>query len=162
MKKLFTKSDANGIKQSLIASFIFLVLLEPIIQIGRNLSKGIIDALVDYFYWSCSNVSYASFMSYIIFLAFALYMIRDSITLYRDSFSSNNGKELRHTKDELETVERQGLDKIIETAIEIEKENKAIGGDFKNNFFFYDSTQYIALFIFIGIQVYAGSSTCSI
>lgn len=127
MKKLFTKSDTSGIKQSLIASLIFLVLLEPMIEIGKNLSKGIIGALVDYFYWSCSRVNDASFVSYVVFLAFAWYVIRDFrefIKLYQDVFFSNERKENQHSNDEIKTVGDQRLDKIVETAIEIEKKNR--------------------------------------
>lgn len=127
MKKLFTKSDTSGIKQSLIASFICLVLLEPMIQIGKNLSKGIVDALVDYFYWSCSRVNNASFVSYVVFLAITWYIIRDFrefIKLYQDVFSPNKKKENQHSNDEIKTVGDQGLDKIVETAIEIEKRSR--------------------------------------
>lgn len=127
MKKLFAKSDVNGVKQSLIASLIFLVLLEPMIQIGKNLSKGIIGALMDYFYLSCSRVNNASFVSHIVFLAFAFYMIRDFrefIKLYQGVFSTNKKKEHQHSNDEIKTAEGRELDKIVETAIEIEKKNR--------------------------------------
>lgn len=75
MKKWFDKDVIKAIQISIISSVICAMLVEPIIQIGKNLSKGIIVALVDYFYYSCSRVNGVSFLNSITFIVFAWYTI---------------------------------------------------------------------------------------
>lgn len=131
LKKLFTKNDMNGVKQSLIASLIFLILLEPIIQIGKNLSKGIIASFVDYFYYSCSRVNGISFVSYLVFIAFAFYLareLRELTKLYRELFLSNRKEEAKDSENSSK-VEQHCLNNTRETADETqEKVLKVTGG----------------------------------
>lgn len=57
MKKTFTKENRAGVIQSLVASILFLVILEPLIRLIKGIATKGILALVDYFYYSCSQIN---------------------------------------------------------------------------------------------------------
>lgn len=75
MKKFFTKDNIRGVMQSIVASILVIILLEPVIEIGKNLGRGIINSFVDYFFVSCAQVSGIKFVSYLAFFAFSWFAI---------------------------------------------------------------------------------------
>lgn len=126
MKKFFAKENITAIKVSLIACVIFAVLIEPIMEIGRNLGKGLIVALVDYFYYSCGRVDNVYFISYLLFLVFLMYMIKnlnDIVKLYRNIFVCN---EKSSDAEDAATTEQHSLDVKMEAVIKIEKEKRKL------------------------------------
>jgi hypothetical protein len=85
MGSFFTKEDTKSIMHSLIASTFFLLILDPIIHIGKDMtSKGFL-ALIDYFFYCCAKTSSSDFICYAVFYAFMLlifHTLENSIQLW--------------------------------------------------------------------------------
>jgi len=80
--KKISAEDMKGIKISLISSFLFLVLIEPILKISKNLGKGVISAVIDFFYYSCAHTNWecvTGFCAFYIFAFFIIKIIGDSV-----------------------------------------------------------------------------------
>lgn len=113
MKKLFAKSDVNGVKQSLIASFLFLLILEPLVNLIKGIATKGILALVDYFYYSCSRINGTIFLC-----TFAAYMvavfisreIKGIVRLYKDAFPANKESDKEFVSQNTENT----IDSLIE------------------------------------------------
>ena len=133
MKKLFSKEGIGSVFQSLVASLIVIYLIQPTIEIGKNLGKGIIKSFFDYFFYSCARASGIDFVNYIAFNAilwFAFYMIdhflstgfprtekkkftKDNEGKNNDVNPQNSRKHPKDPKSEIERLER--MLKIIST-----------------------------------------------
>ena len=67
MAKFFTKNNFHVIGLSLISSIIFMLVLEPIIHIGKDIASKGWGALVDYFFYSCAHISGDEMLGFIMF-----------------------------------------------------------------------------------------------
>lgn len=64
MSKFFSKENFHVIVLSLISSVIFLLVLEPLIHIGKDLASNGLRAFIDYFFYSCGHMSADIFLTY--------------------------------------------------------------------------------------------------
>lgn len=126
MKKIFSKENLRGVLQSLTASVIFLILLEPILHVGSNmLSKGGI-ALIDYFFYSCGHISNWHFINYVAFLCFSYYIMQcmeSTLSLYKTNTREKEKKALTSIDQKSSEIESQTeqLNKLITTNKKLRK-----------------------------------------
>ena len=83
MNDLFKKDNINGIWISIVAGILLSQIFDPLIKIGKNLGKGVINAFVDYFFYSCSNTNDTYFVNYILYIVFLLIIL----PIIKDAFS---------------------------------------------------------------------------
>lgn len=125
MKKFFTKDNLRGVAQSLVASIIFLILLEPAIKIGKNFGKGIINSFIDYFYYSCARVTGIGFLSYLAFLAFVWYVLYMLQQLFSMASSLPKKKKATNTQNaDVNTSSKSPEKELVETILKNEKIKK--------------------------------------
>lgn len=123
MKGSSSKKHIGGIGQSLIASILFLLIFEPIIQIGKDFtSKGLI-ALVDYFYYSCGHASGIAFLSTLSVYALTVFICHEIISIIKTvkaAFPKGKERKKPHT-DSRESNSENKSDSIVVLSREIEK-----------------------------------------
>lgn len=127
MKNLFKKDNLNGIWISIVAGILLSQIFDPMIQIGKNLGKGVINALVDYFFYSCGKANDTDFANYILYMAFlliALPVIKDTFSLILDLSKKEDVSKSLPTKTPGEEI-KDSRSKVIDNAIKIkELDNK--------------------------------------
>lgn len=107
MKKFFSTENIRGVGQSLVASVLFLVLLEPIIKIGKNLTHGLINAFVDYFFYSCARVDGIDFICYGVFYAFLWFVMYEIHNFSTTAFSKKDDEKTSAGIDKNTNLEPQ-------------------------------------------------------
>lgn len=112
-----SSENRNGIKQSLIASVIFVILLEPIIKIGKNWGKGVVLALVDFFYYSCSHTNWEGVVGYCVLLAFTFYILKSIGDSIPGAFPSKN-QESKSVDSQGPVDSKGSVDKADSNALE--------------------------------------------
>lgn len=122
----FLKENRLGVMQSLIASVLFLLIIEPLIHIVRDmLSKGL-AALVDYFYYSCSRADGIIFLSTIAMYAVVYFVVKIILDMCKNIFSESHKKKER-TK-ELKSQPQENavdqIDQIVKLSMDLEKSIK--------------------------------------
>lgn len=122
----FLKENRLGVMQSLIASVLFLLIIEPLIHIVRDmLSKGL-AALVDYFYYSCSRADGIIFLSTIAMYVVIYFILQTIFEMCKNIFSEDHkvkepSKESKSQPQE-NTVDR--INQIVKLSIDLEKSIK--------------------------------------
>lgn len=115
MKKVFIKENKSGVIQSLIASVLFLVILEPLINIIKGVATKGISALVDYFYYSCSQtngmISLCMLAVYML-SAFVSREIVEAINLYKAVFPTSSRSNKESAFQNTENTESSLMDQV--------------------------------------------------
>lgn len=156
MKDLFKKDNINGIWISIVAGILLSQIFDPMIQIGKNLGKGTINALIDYFFYSCSRADNVGFANYILYFAFILMIlppIKDAVSLVW-SFRKREDTS-KNTKEE--TIERKPKD-LLDDILEIRINEKKLENKRKKDMIFLKIISVICtaflILIFCNIVIY--------
>lgn len=132
MKKWLAKENINAIKVSLVACVIFAVLVEPVMQVGKNLGKGIVAALIDYFFYSCSCASGISFISTMVIYATFIFVYLSVRKLVQIAYPSNEKEASAKNPENPKEMATEGqeigqlVDKLAKTAVRIDKLERKI------------------------------------
>ena len=122
----FLKEYRPGVLQSIIASVLFLLIIEPLIHIVRGVvSKGMV-ALVDYFFYCCGHADGIIFLSTIAMYAVTFFVLNTIGDMCKILFSEIH-KE-KEPKKELKTQTQEepvdSINQIVKKSIELEKSKR--------------------------------------
>lgn len=101
MKKTFSKESIRNILLSVIASVIFVRLVEPAMDILGNIGNRIVGIVVDYYYHCCANATSTDFINIVAYIV--LFLIVSFCCVIFSSVAFSPGKMSR-------TEDREGVD----------------------------------------------------
>lgn len=153
--KLFKNENWPGVKQSLIASVLFLIILDPLINLIKDIAAKGLVALVDYFFYSCGHISSATFLCTIAILVFSTMVAQETKEVadsYKAVVSSNEKMEKADKKSTHQSADN-AADSFAEKTIskyKLKQKLKLLMFVFKGLYVFL-TTMYILIFLFVTV-----------
>lgn len=134
MKKLFSKENVTNLGITLLGSVIFMQLVTPAMQIIENMGSGILTALVNFFYLSCSHASSTGFIGTVAYVVLIVFYSFASMILSSVTFPSrhNASKSEKKSQAIIEKSENDTTKDIVDQLAEIEKEVKNVQESIKS------------------------------
>lgn len=123
MKKLLNKDNITSLGITIIGSIIFIQIVTPAMEIVKNMGNGIVKALVNYFYSSCSYASSTGFIGSVAYIVLIVLYSFASMVLSSVTFPSkhNDSKSEKKVQATIEKSENNTEKDIADQLVEIEK-----------------------------------------
>lgn len=153
--KLLKNKNWPGVKQSLIASVLFLIILDPLINLIKDVAAKGLVALVDYFFYSCGHFGSATFLCTIAILVFSTMVAQETKEVadsYKTVVSSNEKMEKVDKKSTHQSADN-AADSFAEKTIseyKLKQKLKLLMFVFKGLYVFL-TTMYILIFLFVTV-----------
>lgn len=123
MKKLLNKDNITNLGITIIGSIIFIQIVTPAMEIVKNMGNGIVKALVNYFYSSCSHASSTGFIGSVAYIVLIVLYSFASMVLSSVTFppKHNESKSEKKAQAAIEKSENNTEKDIADQLVEIEK-----------------------------------------